>query len=181
MMPVSYASSSLNNLFGSPLTPLQRARRAAAAPAARAAHVARKHLCCEPCGSADDAACCVGAASAGPRAADAGVYVALRVHDTKLTLLRLRAPPAPVAASPPASAGPHTPPRRNTPRPLPPARARALRQRLLRLADARHRNRDADARCFYLNDIIVLDPALAIAHTDVVADAHALLARLAAL
>ena len=117
---------SLNNpntihlLFNSPppLTPLQRARRAAAAPAARAAHVARKHLCCEPCATADDAGCA--AASTAP----AAVYVALRVHDTKLTLLRLRAPPprpppAPVAASPPpASAGPRTPPRRNTPRPL---------------------------------------------------------------
>ena len=88
---------SLDNLFSSPphLTPLQRARRAAAAPAARAAHVARKNL--EPCCS--DAGACCGAASAAPT----DVYVALRVHDTKITLLRVRAPPprpppAPVAA-----------------------------------------------------------------------------------
>ena len=178
-MPLSLSHGLINHaLFDTQPTPLQRARRAAAAPAARAAHVARKNL--EPCGAPDDACC--GAASAAPGA----VYVALRVHDTKITLLRLRAPPPrpPVAASPittPATATSHR--RNNTPRPLPPARARALRQRLLRLADARRR--DDDARClaaaaFFDVDIMLPEPPLAIAHADVVADADALLRRLAA-
>ena len=164
---------SLDSLFGSPphLTPLQRARRAAAAPAARAAHVARKNL--EPCCS--DAGACCGAASAAPT----DVYVALRVHDTKITLLRLRAPP-PVAAS--TAPKLRRPAPRNTPRPLPPARARALRQRLLRLADARRRDLHG-ARCLDVGFLLPeppLEPALAIAHADVVADADALLRRLAA-
>ena len=78
-MPLSLSHGLINHaLFDTQPTPLQRARRAAAAPAARAAHVARKNL--EPCGAPDDACC--GAASAGPGA----VYVALRVHDTKIYL-----------------------------------------------------------------------------------------------
>ena len=145
-------------------------------------------------------------------AAPADVYVALRVHDTKITLLRLRAPPprpppAPVAASstinavaanhrqptPPSSAidssaALHKPTRRNAPRPLPPARERALRRRIARIA-CLTATRFVDTTCF-LDATCFLDtnklpdlplaPTVAVAHADVVADADALLARLAA-
>ena len=164
-MPLSLFHGLIDTL--SSLPPLQRARRAAAVPAARAAHVARKNL--EPCAAAAagcrtaDASSCAASSCAGGASASLSdaqpVYVALRVHDTKITLLRVRAPaprppPAPavtpssilqpVAAdtsTPPADAcggdadadlqQHHTlPQRHNTPRPLRPARERALRQRL---------------------------------------------------
>ena len=72
-----------------------------------------------------------------------------------------------------------------TPRPLPPAREHALRRRIARIAcltatrfvDAT-RFLDADAR--FIDIDMLPEPALAIAHADVVADADALLARLAA-
>ena len=70
-----------------------------------------------------------------------------------------------------------------TPRPLPPAREHALRRRIARIARIAclTATRFLDPR---VSDVEILPdlplaPAVAIAHNDVVADAHALLARLA--